>query len=144
MKYFLDTSALVKIYHKEAGTEKVLNIYEDKSDIVISELSKVEFISTIHRKFRDREIDEKTLNILSEKFQFDIENRYEMLIFSSAIINEAFDLICKYAKRKSLRSLDSIQLTFFETYCDNKDIFVCSDAKLIEIMKIENCKVLTP
>lgn len=58
--------------------------------------------------------------------------------------NEAFDLICKYAKTKSFRSLDSIQLTFFETYCDNKDIFVCSDAKLIEIMKIENCKVLTP
>ena len=92
MKYFLDTSALVKIYHKEAGTEKVLNIYEDKSDIVISELSRVEFISTIHRKFRNGEIDEKTLNILSEKFQFDIENRYEMLIFSSVIINEAFDL----------------------------------------------------
>jgi len=105
VKYFLDTSALVKIYHKEVGTEKVLNIYEDKSDIVISELSKVEFISTIHRKFRDGEIDEKT---------------------------------------KSLRSLDSIQLTFFETYCDNKDIFVCSDVKLIEITKIENCKVLTP
>lgn len=48
MKYFLDTSALVKIYHKETGTEKVLNIYEDKNDIVIWELSKVEFISTIH------------------------------------------------------------------------------------------------
>ena len=27
MRYFLDTWALVKVYHKEAGTVKVLNIY---------------------------------------------------------------------------------------------------------------------
>jgi len=27
MRYFLDTSALVKVYHKEAGTVKVLNIH---------------------------------------------------------------------------------------------------------------------
>jgi len=68
VKYFLDTSALVKIYHKETGTKRVLNIYKSRSNITISELSEMEFISTIHRKFRDGEIDEKTLNILSEKF----------------------------------------------------------------------------
>lgn len=49
MKYFFDTSALVKIYHKETGTKKVLNIYKSKRNIVISEFSKVEFIS---EKFR--------------------------------------------------------------------------------------------
>ncbi len=103
MKYFMDTSALVKIYHKEAGTEKVLNIYKSTNNITISELSKVEFIS-----------------------------------------NEAFHLLHKYAKTKALRSLDCIQLAFFEICCNSKDIFVCSDVKLIEVAKFEGYKILNP
>ena len=143
MKYFFDTSTLVKIYHKEAGTEKALSIYKSQNSIVISELSKIEFISTVHRKFRDTEINEEVLNKVLEKFLFDIDNRYEILIFSSMVINEAFDLICKYSKKKALRTLDSIQLAFFEIYCDDSDILVCSDIKLGEIAQLENRKVLT-
>jgi len=144
VKYFLDTSALVKIYHKEAGTEKVLNIYKSTNNITISELSKVEFTSPVHRKFREKEINEKTLDALLEKFQFDIEDKYEILIFSSAVIDEAFHLLRKYAKTKALRSLDCIQLAFFEICCNSKDIFVCSDVKLVEAAKFEGYKVLNP
>jgi len=53
-------------------------------------------------------------------------------------------LICKCAKTKSLRSLDSIQLAFFEVYCDSEDVFICSDTKLAEIAELENYKVLIP
>ena len=49
MSYYVDTSSLVKIYHKEVGSEKVLEIYKSGEVIRISELSKIEFISTIHR-----------------------------------------------------------------------------------------------
>ncbi len=55
MKYYFDTSALVKIYHREKGTETVLNIYKSRDETVISELSKIEFISTIYRKYRERQ-----------------------------------------------------------------------------------------
>ncbi|QTA80011.1 PIN-like domain-containing protein [Desulfonema limicola] len=47
MKYYFDTSSLVKIYHREEGTETVLNIYKKHDEIIILELSKIEFISTI-------------------------------------------------------------------------------------------------
>ena len=142
MRYFLDTSALVKIYHKETGTAKVLNIHKSQNAIAISELSQVEFISTVYRKFRDKEINKETLNCLLRKFQFDLENRYEVLMFSSAIIDEARSMLSKYGETKSLRSLDSIQLAFFEVYCESKDIFVCSDKKLAEIVELEKYKVL--
>ena len=142
MRYFLDTSALVKIYHKETGTAKVLNIHKSQNAIAISELSQVEFISTVYRKFRDKEINKETLNCLLRKFQFDLENRYEVLMFSSAIIDEACSLLSKYSETKSLRSLDSIQLAFFEVYCESKDIFICSDKKLAEIVELEKYKVL--
>ncbi len=47
MSYYVDTSSLVKIYHKEDGSEKVLEIYKNGEVIRISELSKIEFISTL-------------------------------------------------------------------------------------------------
>jgi predicted nucleic acid-binding protein len=48
MRYFLDTSALVKIYHKEEGSENVLDVYK-RENMNISELSIVEFLSTVYR-----------------------------------------------------------------------------------------------
>lgn len=43
MDYFFDTSAIVKIYHQEDGSETVLPLYKGNESIIISELSKVEF-----------------------------------------------------------------------------------------------------
>ncbi|HLP48239.1 MAG TPA: type II toxin-antitoxin system VapC family toxin [Candidatus Deferrimicrobium sp.] len=63
MNYFFDTSALVKLYHNEKGTDKVLGIYKSRDKITISELARVEFYSTIYRKYRDEEIELKTLDI---------------------------------------------------------------------------------
>lgn len=82
MNYFFDTSALVKLYHKEKGTDTVLGIYKSRDKIAISELARVEFYSTIYRKYRDGEIELKTLNILIKKFDSDSEERYDVLNFS--------------------------------------------------------------
>ena len=61
MKYYFDTTALVKIYHREIGSDQVIGIYNGEDNITISELGAIEFISTIHRKHREREIDIDTL-----------------------------------------------------------------------------------
>ena len=55
MTYFLDTSALVKIYHKEEGSENVLEVYK-RENMNISELSIFELLSTVYRKYREKEI----------------------------------------------------------------------------------------
>ena len=43
MTYYIDTSALIKVYHLEAGSQKVIDIYNSEEEIIISELSVVEF-----------------------------------------------------------------------------------------------------
>lgn len=63
MNYYIDTSSLMKLYHKEDGTQNIINLYNSDSNIIISELAKIEFISTIHRKYREEEI---TLDTLQE------------------------------------------------------------------------------
>lgn len=144
MNYFFDTSGLVKIYHKEKGTGKVLKIYHSKNKILISELAKVEFYSTIYRKYRDGEIELETLKLLIEKFESDTRDRYEVLNFSSGVMEQAQDFISEYGESRGIRTLDSLQLSFFEFYCEKEDTFVCADVKLVKIARQANKKVLEP
>ena len=62
LNLFFDTSALVKIFHKEIGSETVVELI-GKSDSVLwmSELAKLEFVSALHRKLRMDEIAEHQL-----------------------------------------------------------------------------------
>lgn len=144
MNYFFDTSALVKLYHKENGTDQILDIYNSKSVIFISELTKLEFLSSVHRKFRESIINSDILNILIEIFKIDIDNRFKLLNFSSLIIETASDIILKYNKTKFLRTLDIIQISFFEIFCEKDDTFVCSDIRLNEFLIEKSYKSLNP
>ncbi|MFC2140670.1 type II toxin-antitoxin system VapC family toxin [Acidobacteriota bacterium] len=143
MNYFFDTSALVKIYHDEEGADKVLEIYDSEGQITISDLSKVEFYSTIYRKYRERAIDLETLNLLIEKFDFDVENKYEILFFSTGITEQAQKLLREHGEALGIRSLDSLQLSFFDFYCDKEDTFVCWDNRLTNLAREKNFKTLS-
>ena len=55
--YFLDTSALVKRYHQEVGTDIIDKIFGEEGKVLfISDLSIIEFHSAIALKVRTREI----------------------------------------------------------------------------------------
>lgn len=145
MKYFFDTSSLVKMYHKESGTSDVLEVYNNRENLIqISELGRIEFLSTVHRKYRERKISCETLDALVCKFQDDADLRYEILQFSSLVTDEAESLIQNLATEFSLKTLDSIQFAFFKVYCEPDTVFVCSDVKLANVVKKEGFQILTP
>jgi len=144
MKYFVDTSSLIKIYHQELGSSKVLEIYKSDDDMIISEICKIEFLSAVSRKHREHQISSETLHILIEKFEYDIINRYEILKFSSLVIDEAWDLLRRFAKNHSLKTLDSLQFAFFIIYCAPETVFVSSDNKLYQLVENEGFQVLVP
>ncbi len=145
MKYYFDTSSLVKIYHRESGTSDVLKIYNNPENLIqISELGRVEFISTVHRKYRERELSSETLDALVRKFLDDADFRYETLQFSSLVTDEAEALIMNFAAEYSLKTLDSIQFAFFKVYCESDTVFVCSDTKLGNVVKKEGFQILIP
>ena len=115
MSFFIDTSSLVKIYHKEENSEKVIDLYNSNVTIYISELAKIEFISTAVRKYREKEIIREALDVLTDKFQDDVESRYKVLKFSSLVCDVALDLLHNIGTQYGLRTLDSLQLSFFLT-----------------------------
>ena len=145
MRYYFDTSSLVKIYHTEQGTPEVLEIYKNSECIiVISELCRVEFLSTVYRKYRERELSADSLNALVQKFQDDTDSLYEVLRFSSLVTDEAESLIQRLASEHSLKSLDSVQFSFFKVYCEDDTVFVCSDSKLSNLVRTEGFQVMIP
>ena len=59
MNLLFDTSALVKFFHEEEGTETVTDLILDRNNEVwILELARLEFFSAVFRRFRNKELDE--------------------------------------------------------------------------------------
>jgi predicted nucleic acid-binding protein len=144
MNYFFDTSALVKIYHIEAGSDGVLDIYYSENTITISELGKAEFLATVYQKHRENEINEETTEAVISKFEEDLKNKFKLFKFSSLVLDESWTLIKKHAKDFSLGTIDSIQLAFFKTYCEDEDVFVCADKRVVKVAELEGFTIMVP
>lgn len=65
---FFDTSALVKRYATEPGTEEVDDLIEGDDTVVISSLSIIETVSVFRRKYNREQISERAMNELLSKF----------------------------------------------------------------------------
>ena len=56
MPAFLDTSALIKYFAEETGTEEVTRLIDSETPLWVSELSTVEGVSALAKKVRVTEI----------------------------------------------------------------------------------------
>ncbi len=62
MNLFVDTSALVKFFHEEKGSEVVTDlITSQENEVWILELVRLEFMSALFRRFRNKEINDTQL-----------------------------------------------------------------------------------
>ena len=56
---FFDTSAIIKLYHDEDGTDDVLSIINSYDPLIlVSDLTQIEFVSAFAKKVRTKEITE--------------------------------------------------------------------------------------
>ena len=144
--YYLDTSALVKLYHQETGTEQVEALFtQSENSLIISELAVVELHSTVARKLRTGEINEEAYGEVLKNFDDDCKRRFVVTLLNAAVIEKARRLLQKYGKVKALRSLDALHLgACASAQTDGPLIFVCSDSRLLEIAALEGHEILNP
>ena len=137
MKIFLDTSSLFKLYHQETGTEELESVFlkSKVTHIYLSEISKVEFTSTIWKKARTKEISSEQAKITAELFESDFE-KYNFISTDSLIIEQAKNLTTKYGL-EGLRTLDSNQLSTCKVLEKQVDIFLTSDKLLNTLIERE-------
>jgi predicted nucleic acid-binding protein len=144
---FLDTSALVKYYHPEAGTQEVTRIIEGPgSRHYISRLSMVEMVSAFAVKFRLGQIDEHGFADLRRRFYHDIgQGRFRVMPVTTTRYQAAMQLIEKHF-RISLRTLDALQLAVALALSHQGmiDHFVCADQRLCDTATEEGLSVSHP
>ena len=99
MKIFINTCALFKLYHTETGTQQIEKIFTENtiSKVFLSELTKIEFSSTLWKKVRTKEITEFQAKQLISIFEKDI-TIYDVVSIDSLIIERAVRLLTKYGK----------------------------------------------
>jgi len=142
MNLFFDTSALVKYFHAESGSEDVIKLLDNyDNDIWVSEITAVEFSSTLNRRFRMGEISARALNLAIKAFEIKLTKEWILADIDSQVFATAKELIHIYGKAQSLRTLDAIQLASFKCLQEDELEFVLSDVALSKIAKDSGVRV---
>jgi uncharacterized protein len=137
---YLDTSALVKLYAEEAGSEAVRRAVAASDLNATSLMSYAETRSALARKCRGREITRGALNRLKQEFERDWA-RLHLLPVDETVVRKAGNLTEEYALRAldalHLATADSLQAVLRATVT-----FGCFDGALNGAAKIRGLELL--
>lgn len=142
MTLFFDTSALVKLFSNEEGSERVKRITTNPANnIHVLDLALIELQSAIFRKYRNNKIPEENL----EKIQNAIEKQMEYfntIPMVSYIMDDALVLIKKFGKDYGLRTLDALHVAGWRIIAEPDWIFVSSDKNQLGVVTHLNYKTI--
>jgi predicted nucleic acid-binding protein len=142
---FCDTSAIIKLYHNEIGTDRMESIFGDeRSEIIISELTTAEFYSALTRKVRTGEITNEAEDAALRNFRKDCRDRFIVTPLNSETVRQAVNVISRHGNRFSIRTLDALQLAACLSENSDDLKFVCADLNFIRICGLEGIAVINP
>lgn len=139
---YVDSSALVKCYLEETGSETVRILMEKASVVAVSRLAYAETLSALYRR-------RKSLAASSEEFAVLIrEFRREWELFHVLEVNdEALQFLDEVIARHALRGADSIHLStalWFKHVVKTAVTFVAADNELLQAAKSARLKTVNP
>lgn len=144
--YYLETSALVKLYVREPGTDRLLQLASSPSENHLAALaiSVVEVRSAVRRRERAGDIDPRAATLILDRLQQDVEAKFLRQPLNDLVLDCALEMIDRYA----LRAYDAVQLggclALKTSLGTGSPIFVCSDQPLLEAARSELLVVLDP
>ena len=143
--FYLDTSALIKLYIQEEGTAQVLHLLKTREShqLVVLDLAFLEARSAIRRREREGDISGPDANRVLKQLDEDRSSLYLVQPISSAVIEEAAWLLDSHP----LRAYDALQLAGCLTVRQNVPApltFVCADIRLAQAAGLQGLAVLNP
>lgn len=137
---FADTSALIKLYIDERGSETMAELVGSRT-LCVSDLAYAEAHAAFARRRRDGVDDEATYARLVERF--DAEWRGLVHVTLQVDVLEAIPPLCK---RHPLRVGDAIQLASALKLArvGHSPTFACNDARLLAAAAAEGLEVVDP
>jgi len=147
-RYFLDTSALAKVYRKELGSDLMDRIVvEPGSQRFISRFTILEMESVLALKFRTGEIDEHSLLAARRRLEADLGSRRLLVAtVSDEHLREARQILIDHGRTEAIRSPDALQLSVALALkrAGLVSVFVAADQKLCRVAMIEGFTTLNP
>jgi predicted nucleic acid-binding protein len=144
--YYLETSALVKLYVREPGTDLLLKLVSRTNEhrFALLNLSRVEFQSAIRRREREGDINSAVARRLLSRFGEHMETKFVKQPINDSLLDLAASLVDRYP----LRAYDAVQLAgcliLRESSGKDHPTFVSSDRRLIEAAEGEGLASLDP
>ena len=142
--FYLDTSALVKLYVYESGTSQMLEL-ASKADnqLTLSTLTQIEFHSAVRSRQRAGDMDDSVSESMLDRFDNDLDNRFNRQAVNGYVIDLAAGLVEQYP----LRAYDALQLAaclIFRTAAPEEPVFVCADKELLAAAESEGLTTIDP
>jgi predicted nucleic acid-binding protein len=147
--YFFDSSAIVKRYVQETGTQWVNGIIDPISgnDIYLARITGVEVVSALVRRKRDGTILAQAVATALEQFHKDFASEYQALDMTAFVLTRAMSL----AEAHAVRGYDAVQLAAaleVNGYCLATGLsaltLISADVSLNAAATVEGLKVDNP
>ncbi|MEI6205496.1 MAG: type II toxin-antitoxin system VapC family toxin [Desulfuromonadales bacterium] len=142
MIYYLDSSALVKRYAAESGSDRVASLVESDQKIAVSWLAVPETLSAVARRARCGSINMGDLASIRNQLELDLQQFMIVEVCGAPI-----DGIEKLINRHALRGADSIHLStalWLSKATKTQIVFVASDNELLTAAHAERLKTINP
>jgi len=139
---YLDSSALVKRYAEEAGTDFVKSILSTDRLITTSKLTYPEILSALMRKVRAGEIQRKRFDDIVDRFEKDW-NHVLVLEFH----NDLLQIVKFLIEKHPIKAADAIHLSsaLWLKLSSKIDVtFVASDLNLLKAAQAEKLQIINP
>ena len=142
MNLFFDTSALVKYFHQEAGSQDVAALIDQADNqIWVSDLARIEFLSVLYRKIREAALDSAGLEEAMVGFEEEWK-RFHVQPLGHVVVAEAERLLQACGGEFRLRTLDALQFASFSLIAETDWSFVVADATLAATVTSQGYSVL--
>ncbi len=132
MIYF-DTSYLAKCYLTDRGYVEVRHLASQKQFVVCCEFGRLELISAIHRKLREKEITSKQYNIIQNQIELDEKNGiWIWFSLTSEFLKKTASKLRLLPASTYIRSSDALHLmcaaenNFKEIYSSDKHLLAAA------------------
>ena len=134
MILFCDTSALVKLYVREDGTDGMVEQAARSDVVAVCRVAWVEFMSALARRSREQPQDAAALAEARRRFAADWPHYLKI-----EVTQDLVDLAGEYADTFALRAYDSVQLAAAQML--HRELpaevhFACFDARLAKAARV--------
>ncbi len=139
MILYLDTSALVKKYFKEVGSEEIVSLWKEAEAIITSSVTYAEAMASFFNKKREVSIEDQIFQSIIKAFHHD----WQKFIIVT-VNNELNDVIDRLAAIYPLRGFDVIHLAsafIIHGSVPENFLFACFDQRISLAAAAENLKI---